>query len=306
MKKTFLIYFFLLITGLFLLVSLSCASHPYIEPQAEELQYPAESYIPEKLDWQEVEPGIERFDFKNPAFPVIYHAVKIDLESQDLEIVSFPDTEFAKKSARDGKMPEPYIYTGITTARFAKKYKCAVAVNATPFAGRNGKWDLIAHVSSTRQLVSVHIDDSFRIAPPRSSYAALTISRSENGFTAQIIDSQNSEAFEDCDFAFGGFFTVLRDGQINEKFIRNHDSRTGCGVSQDGKTLYLLVVEGEVQSKSEGLSYPQCAAVFKAMGCDDALEFDGGGSSQLCINGKSVLTYRKYRVQGNSFGFRKM
>ena len=297
-------YFSFLIILLVLFVS--CASHPVIEPQAEAVLYPLESYIPETFDWQEVEPGVSRFDFKNSAFPVIYHAVKIDLETPGLEIVCFPDTEFAKKSADDGKMPKPYIYRGITTAHFAKKYKCSVAVNATPFAGRNGKWDLIAHVSSTRQLVGVHIDDSFEIAPPVSSYAALTLSRRENGFIAQILDSQIPEQLGNCDYAFGGFFTVLRDGVVNEKFIRNHDSRTGCGVSQNGKTLYLLVVEGEVRSKSKGLSYPQCAEVFRAMGCDDALEFDGGGSSQLCINGKSILTYSKHRVQGNSFGFRKM
>ena len=307
MKKDVSKYSFLVITGLFLLfISVSCVSHPYLEQQTEELLYPCESYIPESFEWQEVESGIARFDFKNPDFPIIYHAVKINLDTPDLEIISFPDSEFVKKKSKGKELSKPFIYKGITTEAFARKNKCTVAVNATPFAGRNGKWDLIAHVSSTRQLVGVHIYKKFEVSAPVASYSALSFTRTESGYKAEIIDSQTSESLKDSDYAFGGFFTVLRDGQINEKFIRNHDSRTGCGVSQDGKTLYILVVEGEVGRKSEGLSYPQCAAVFKAMGCDDALEFDGGGSSQLCINGKSVLTYRQFRVQGNSFGVRKM
>ena len=65
-----------------------------------------------------------------------------------------------------------------------------------------------------------------------------------------------------------------------------------------------MVAEGEYPSKSEGLSYPQCGEIFKKMGCYDALEVDGGGSSELCINGKSILSYKTFRYQGNSFGFR--
>ena len=64
-----------------------------------------------------------------------------------------------------------------------------------------------------------------------------------------------------------------------------------------------MVAEGENTSKSEGLSYPQCGTIFKALGCTDALEMDGGGSSELCINGKSILSYKNRRTQANSLGF---
>ncbi len=298
MKKSILI-----VLSIFALLFVSCVSHPQIEADIESYLYPLESYIPENFEWQEVQSGIWRYDFENHEFPIVYHAVKIDLSQPDLEIVSFPDTEFAKEKYPDGNLPKPFIYRSITTAKFAKKYNCTVAVNATPFAGKNGKWDLLAHFTSTRQLVGIHKDNKFEIATPVLNYAALTFSKNSSGYIARVIDLQTEELLADCDFAFGAFYTVLRDGLCNENFIRIHDSRTGCGVSKDGQTLFILVVEGEVQNRSEGLSYPQCAEIFKAMGCDDALEFDGGGSSQLCINGKSVLTYHKARVQGNSFGF---
>ena len=68
--------------------------------------------------------------------------------------------------------------------------------------------------------------------------------------------------------------------------------------------MRVLVVEDEKPGKSRGLSYSQCGQILRAMGCSDALEFDGGGSSELCINGCSVLSYRVLHRQANSFGFK--
>lgn len=295
-----------LIIALVTVLFAGCVSHPQIDKESEALLYPAEAYIPQNFDWQFVAPGISRFDFVNPDFPVIYHAVRIELTTPGLQLLSFPDKAFAMKKTgtKEGeKIPQPFIYHSITTKNFARKNKCVVAVNATPFTGKNGKWDLVAHISATRQLVGVHITEGCEIAAPVNQYAALLFSKDEQGYLASIIDSQNQADLQNCEYAFGGFYTVLSDGQLIDFAYRSHDSRTGCGISKDGRILYIMVAEGEIQNKSEGLSFPQCAEIFKAMGCDSALEFDGGGSTQLCINEKSVLTYTKSRVQGNSFGF---
>lgn len=295
-----------LIIALVTVLFAGCASHPQIDRDAEAFLYPAESYIPQNFDWQPVAPGISRFDFSNSAFPIIYHVVRIDLTTPGLQLLTFPDKAFAMKKSgtKEGeKLPQPFAFKGIRTKAFAKKNNCLVAVNATPFTGKNGKWDLAAHISAGRQLVGIHIDQGFEISAPEKKYAALLFSKDQQGYLAAIIDSQNEAALQNCDYAFGGFYTVLSEGQFIDFAYRSHDSRTGCGISQDGRILYIMVAEGEVQNKSEGLSFPQCAEIFKAMGCHSALEFDGGGSSQLCINGKSVLSYNKARVQGNSFGF---
>ncbi len=278
--------------------------------------YPAAAYLPESFDWQEVRDedggvvsGFWRFDFENPSFPIRYHAVRLDLENSGLELVCFPDKEFAEAAGagsvavNESGVPQPFIYRGVTTQSFAKKKDCLLAVNLSPFAGKSGRWDFAAHLSAVRQIKGVHIDRGFMISQPIPGYAALLINRSETGFKAEIVDSQSDGALADCDFAFGGFYVVLRDGQVRRDFVRRFDSRSGAGLSADGRTLYILVVEGERLSKSLGLSYPQCAEIFKAMGCDDALELDGGGSSDLCINGKSVMSYKVRRVQANCFGF---
>lgn len=294
-----------------LFLFLSCVSRPQFTPEDEELLYPLSAYIPESFDWQELSPGIYRCDFKNPDFPVIWHAVKIDLTLEGLKLVCFPDQSTVAQISGDsyGEVPQPFIYKGIRTQEFARLYDCTVAVNLSPFAGKNGKWDLPAKLGSVRQLVGVHLADGLMISKPLSRYAGLyfkreTGSEGKSAWRASIEKNQSEKTAAGSDFAFGGFYVVLENGNVEQGFLRNHDSRTGAGISEDGRTLYLLVVEGENQLKSQGLSYPQCGEIFKAMGCSDALEMDGGGSSELCINGRSVLSYSNFRTQANSLGFR--
>ena len=269
----------------FILLSASCVSHPVAEPETEAVLYPPETYIPQSFNWQEIRKGIWRFDFENPDFPIIYHAVKIDLTNPELTPVCFPTSCTSQKAIQKGKK----------TSSFAKQENCIIALNASPFSINRTK----------KEIVGVFIDNKTQISKPVEKYAALIINTlpGTQGLSASIIASQTTQALENCDYAFGGFFMILQDGDILDFKARTHTSRSGCGVSQDGKTLYILVAEGQQPAKSEGLSYPQCAQIFKAMGCNDAMEFDGGGSAELCINGKSVLSYPVNRTQAASFGF---
>lgn len=267
--------------------------------------------MPESFEWEAVCPGVERFDFENTSFPVVYHAVKIDLNEEGLELCCFPDSTVTQGQygADVADIPQPFIYKGIRTQKFAKRYACTVAVNLSPFAGKNGAWDLQAKLGSVRQVVGVHKADGLMISAPVQRYAAIYFSRQvlsdgQNVWRASIEKNQTEAAAAASDFAFGGFYVVLEKGGVQTSFARIHDSRTGIGISDNGRFLYLLVVEGENRTKSEGLSYPQCGEIFKSMGCSDALEMDGGGSAELCINGKSVLTYKNFRTQANSLGVR--
>lgn len=58
--------------------------------------------------------------------------------------------------------------------------------------------------------------------------------------------------------------------------------RTGAGITADGK-LILLVCDGRGSGGSKGYTLAELAAKLRALGCVDALNFDGGGSS--CIVG---------------------
>ena len=297
---------YIFIFSLFLALSLtSCASQRIIDADAEPSLYPAETYIPESFDWQEVQPGISRFDFSNPDFPIIYHAVRIDLTTPGLELVCVPtaseaDNSFggvdasgtSPTSSATGTMAQTSRSRRIATSQFAAEQNCVVAINATQF--------------DSKEIVGIHKANGTVLSEPVEKYAAIAFRREQNGeqgYSAVIFNEQKAPLFQEFDYAFGGFFVVLKDSEVIYDYIRRHTSRTGAGLSADGRVLYLLVAEGERPLKSEGLSYPQCGEIFKAMGCTNALEFDGGDSTELCINGKSVLSYKNWRTQASSFGF---
>lgn len=267
----------------FLFLLLGCASltRPELSPEEEVALYPPASYVPEVFEWEEVSPGVSRFDFENSEIPLIYHAVRIDLT-------------FAG-AAGQGRTLELVCSRNESTAQFAARTQCAVAVNATPFT-RSG------------QLAGIHKEAGVLLSQPVTRYGAVAFKLAgndgDNSYVARIFESQADEKLKDFDYAFGGFFVVLDRGEVCTEFIRRGDSRTGVGLSADGRILYFLVVEGEWPDRSRGLSYPQCGEIFKAMGCSQALELDGGSSSELCINGKSVLSYKVHSRQVNSFGFR--
>lgn len=98
--------------------------------------------------------------------------------------------------------------------------------------------------------------------------------------------------------AVGGGPVLLQNGQIkithNEelKFAGNaiHDKhpRTAMGYTKDQK-LILLVVQGRFPGIAEGATLYQVAQILKDLGCWEALNLDGGGSSCMLINGKETI-----------------
>jgi exopolysaccharide biosynthesis protein len=97
----------------------------------------------------------------------------------------------------------------------------------------------------------------------------------------------------------GGGPVLLQDGKIkifnNEEMMfggkakDNLEPRTAMGYTADGK-LIILAVQGRYNEVAEGLSLPQMAAIFQDLGCVEALNLDGGGSSCLLVNGKETIT----------------
>ena len=98
--------------------------------------------------------------------------------------------------------------------------------------------------------------------------------------------------------AVGGGPVLLQEGEIkitNEeerKFygdaIYDKHPRTAMGYTKDNK-LIVLVVEGRNAGIAEGATLGQLAQIFKELGCVEALNLDGGGSSCMLVNGKETI-----------------
>jgi len=98
--------------------------------------------------------------------------------------------------------------------------------------------------------------------------------------------------------AVGGGPVLLQNGEIkitnNEelkfagKAIDDKHPRTAMGYTRDNK-LIILVIEGRNPGKAEGATLTQEAQIFKDLGCWEALNLDGGGSSCMLVNGKETI-----------------
>jgi hypothetical protein len=68
-----------------------------------------------------------------------------------------------------------------------------------------------------------------------------------------------------------------------------HLPRTAMGYTRDGR-LIILVVQGRTPGVAAGASLEEEAAILLELGCYEALNLDGGGSSCMLVNGKETIT----------------
>jgi exopolysaccharide biosynthesis protein len=97
--------------------------------------------------------------------------------------------------------------------------------------------------------------------------------------------------------AVGGGPVLLQNGEIritnNEelKFVGNaindKHPRTAMGYTKDGKFI-ILMIEGR-NTVAHGATLGQEAQILKDLGCWEALNLDGGGSSCMLVNGKETI-----------------
>jgi exopolysaccharide biosynthesis protein len=98
--------------------------------------------------------------------------------------------------------------------------------------------------------------------------------------------------------AFGGGPVLVQDGQVkisnNEekkfagKAIADKHPRTAIGYTKDG-TMIILAIQGRMKGLAEGATLPQMAKIMVDLGCVEAMNLDGGGSSCMLINGKETI-----------------
>jgi hypothetical protein len=97
--------------------------------------------------------------------------------------------------------------------------------------------------------------------------------------------------------AIGGGPVLVQCGEVkisnNEemkfagKAVNDKHPRTAMGYTKDNR-LIILVIEGRSESAS-GASLITEANILKNLGCMEALNLDGGGSSCMLVNGKETI-----------------
>lgn len=88
---------------------------------------------------------------------------------------------------------------------------------------------------------------------------------------------------------------LLHEGALvpqrdDRTFVTKRHNRTALGVRPDGTTL-LVVADGRFKHKAEGLSLTELERVMHWLGCTEAINLDGGGSSTMYVKDSGVVNY---------------
>jgi hypothetical protein len=260
------IFFFLLPLVISLL--LSCASlSPLTAPPAD---FPLRVAAPEALlpRWETFAPGIGYLEGRIGKPRLQLWALKVDLNNPDLEFV-----------VNDGGQ-DLGVIPGTTVSGFVRDYDCVAGLNANPFdrvGARPGEPLTIAGIAMTEGLL---------IAPPDSRYDALVLYHDGSAaLTKQA--GLDDQSLAEISAAVGGFFILLRDNALAERLLNQSGKaprhpRSAVGLSADGRTLYLLAIDGR-RPGSIGATETETALILQRLGAAHGLNLDGGGSTALVL-----------------------
>lgn len=100
--------------------------------------------------------------------------------------------------------------------------------------------------------------------------------------------------WDNIKYAVGGGPYLVKKGKVfvdrqkfTNKFLWKKEPRTAIGYTKSG-TLILVTVDGRKDKISEGATMPELARIMSELGAYNAMNLDGGSSTQMVYNGNLV------------------
>lgn len=105
------------------------------------------------------------------------------------------------------------------------------------------------------------------------------------------IEKLKHPAADDWQVVSGNVLLVTNGVMVNHTETNLHP-RTCVGLNAQRTKLILLVADGRKPGVSMGMTYKQLAAKMLQLGCSDAMNLDGGGSTMMGIRDEATGAYR--------------
>lgn len=206
-------------------------------------------------------------------------AVRVDLRDPDIELFTTPSNGAA-----------PQETTSETTGEFVRRHGVQLAINANFFSPccRPGDKDLGGLALSRGTVVSPPVRNG-----PGDCVLAIT---KDN----RAVMTKSGDLFREADYwtAVAGSGFVLESGvkppAVTDPKNVAAEPRTAVGLSQDGRYLILLVIDGRLRGYSMGATASELADWLLRFGAHHGLNLDGGGSTTLVrAEGGKVLVLNR-------------
>lgn len=205
----------------------------------------------------QIAPGIQ-YASGTTTIPATYHVTKIDLNQSDMSI-------FATRAV-DKKR---------TVSSFSKLYDCDVAINGDFFASSN--YATLGLAKGGGEVWPGSADNALEGFIGFSLDNKVVFSKPEEVLTP-VPESVYS--------GISGRPLLVSDGKkvaapCEGHFCERHP-RTAIGISQDTRTLYFVVVDGN-STTSQGMTTSELGELMTSMGIWQAINLDGGGSTTMFL-----------------------
>lgn len=149
----------------------------------------------------------------------------------------------------------------------------------------------------TREHLGTFIDEGLYYTPPHSSFIDFIYYKDGTTEIKKIKGLEEIAGLQPrTHWVIGTSWSLVQKGEIS---LENTDKidhsswrnpRTLLGQREDG-TFVLAVADGR-KNTSKGLTAKQSAELMKELGCYNAVNLDGGGSSEMIVNDKIVNSPR--------------
>jgi len=125
------------------------------------------------------------------------------------------------------------------------------------------------------------LGDGYVVLSAQGAQSIGTLKQLSVGDTLEMSFRFN-EFWANVKFAIGGIELLLKDGEIYSTSDSSNQPRTSIGIRPDG-TVVMATIDGRNAGGAVGMSYKTAAQAMRALGCVDALNLDGGGSTTFVL-----------------------
>ena len=202
--------------------------------------------------------------------PTIINILTIDPKADGIRFLTTPPSPNPKNKTERS-----------TTRKFVAKHHAAAGINTAFYEVKNGV-NIIGFAASEGKLYSAFC----------KHWPALNITKDNVASIVEPVDPTANDFHHKPSStpiynAISGSTYVLKNGVMPKANITSFNTirhpRTAVGIKKDGKILFVTV-DGRQADFTEGMSIFELAALFRELGCVEAINLDGGGSTTMVLS----------------------
>lgn len=225
-------------------------------------------------EWQsvQIEPGLTWKSFQSTLDEdsLSINLLEVDLSLRNIDLIYDPEENH-------------------TTSAFATKNDALAAVNAGFFDMKNGG-------SVSYILINGEIINEDTTGWGRAKLLNGAILKDKHG-QVYIDEVKTNYWYDTTDYWEDILVTgplLLENGGTTMysqvTFNLKRHPRTAVCIDGDNQTLWLATIDGR-HPQSAGMTIPELSMLMHSLGCQDAVNLDGGGSTTMWIEGEGVVNY---------------